>query len=121
MGLFDLTQAALDKALEGSSLRQQAIANNLANANTPGFKRSDVDFSSALADALDTHDSTRQVDAISFDPKVDTTSTETADGNNVDVDVEMANLNENTVDYQALVSVAKARLHMIEIAIGGAR
>ena len=119
MGLFDVTQAALERALEGSSLRQRALANNLANANTVRFKRSDVDFQSALADALDAADPAADVATTSFAPVTDTVTTARLDGNNVDVDAEMANLSENAVTYQALVAVAKARLHMIEIAIGG--
>ena len=52
MGLFDVTQIALEQALAGSAQRQQLLANNLANADTPGFKRSDLDFHAALANAL---------------------------------------------------------------------
>ena len=52
MGLFDVTQVALQQALAGASARQQVLANNVANANTPGFTRSDLDFHSQLAAAL---------------------------------------------------------------------
>ena len=62
--------------------------------------------------------STDQVDATQFSVQTDTTTSARADGNNVDVDTEMADLSENSVTYQALVTVAKARLHMLEIAIG---
>ena len=41
-----------------------------------------------------------------------------ADGNNVDVDTEMAKLSENALDYQSLVSVSNARLKMLSTAIG---
>jgi len=44
-----------------------------------------------------------------------------ADGNNVDIDAEMANLSENAVEYEALVSVAKTRLGMLQNVIGGGR
>lgn len=120
MGLFDVTQAALEKALEGSALRQRALANNLANANTAGFKRSDVDFQSALDSALSGGPQVQsaQVESTRFAVATDTSSSARADGNNVDVDTEMADLSENSVTYQALVAVAKARLHMLEIAIG---
>jgi flagellar basal-body rod protein FlgB len=117
VGLFDVTQAALEKALEGSALRQRALANNLANANTAGFKRSDVSFQSALEGAL-ASGSPERVESTQFAVATDTTSSTRADGNNVDVDTEMAGLSENSVTYQALVTVAKARLHMLEIAIG---
>jgi flagellar basal-body rod protein FlgB len=119
VGLFDVTQAALERALEGSALRQRLLANNLANANTVGFKRTDVDFQSALASALDRGEAEAQVSRTPFAPATDATSTVRADGNNVDVDAEMANLTENAVTYQALIAVAKARMRMIEIAIGG--
>jgi flagellar basal-body rod protein FlgB len=52
MDLFDTTQIALQRAIAGTSLRQQALASNLANADTPGYQRQDVDFQSALKSAL---------------------------------------------------------------------
>jgi flagellar basal-body rod protein FlgB len=118
VGSFDVTQALLERALSGAALRQTALANNIANANTAGFKRSDVDFASALASALDDGASKQQLDAVDFAPVVDGTSGR-ADGNNVDIDAEMANLNENNVVYQTLVEVAKARLQLLTVAIGG--
>ena len=42
--LFDTTQLALERAIEGAALRHEALADNLANANTPGYQRVDVDF-----------------------------------------------------------------------------
>jgi flagellar basal-body rod protein FlgB len=41
-----------------------------------------------------------------------------ADGNNVDVDGEMASLSENTLDYQAMTSVLSTRVKILETAIG---
>ena len=117
MGLFDVTQAALEKALEGSALRQRALANNLANANTAGFKRSDVDFQSMLDSAL-SGGSADRVEATQFSLATDTSSSARADGNNVDVDTEMADLSENSVLYQTLVEIAKARIQIISSAIG---
>jgi flagellar basal-body rod protein FlgB len=120
VGIFDVTQAALERALNGAALRQTVLANNLANANTAGFKRSDVSFGNALEGALG-RGGEDAVSNVAFTPQTDTATATRADGNNVDVDVEMANLNENSVTYQALATVAKARLHMLEIAIGGGR
>ena len=119
MGLFDVTQSALDQALLGSSMRQRALANNLANANTPGFRRSDVDFQSALSGALAAQNADQQVGQLAFSTQIDPSGAQRADGNNVQVDAEMAKLNENSVTYQALIAVAKTRLSMISIAIGG--
>src|SRR5690349_14819927 len=100
MGLFDLTDLVLQRGLEGASLRQQLLSNNLANANTAGFKRADVDFQSSLAAALASGDPGRATAAAAFAPQTDTTSATSADGNNVDVDQELSSLTENSVDYQ---------------------
>jgi flagellar basal-body rod protein FlgB len=118
VGPFDVTQALLERALSGATLRQTALSNNIANANTAGFKRSDVDFASTLAGAIDSGDSRQQIAGAQFSPVVDP-STGRADGNNVDVDTEMADLSENSVVYQTLVEVAKARIQIISSAIGG--
>jgi flagellar basal-body rod protein FlgB len=118
VGTFDVTQALLERAMTGATLRQTALSNNIANANTAGYKRSDVDFASTLAGALDSGDSARQIDSVQFAPVVDQ-STGRADGNNVDIDTEMADLNENSVVYQTLVEVAKARFGILTNVIGG--
>jgi flagellar basal-body rod protein FlgB len=120
MGLFDITQTVLERALSGSQQRQTALANNVANANTAGYKRTDVDFQSALSQALDgpSPASTSQVANLGFAPQTDTTATMRADGNSVDMDAEMAKLSENSVAYQALISIAHARLQMLQTAIG---
>jgi flagellar basal-body rod protein FlgB len=116
MGLFDVTQIALERALQGAGLRQQALSNNLANVNTPGFKRSDVDFHTSLAAALDGGEPA--VAGASFAMQTDSSTSMRADGNNVDVDQEMASLTENASEYQALAAVAKSRFQMIQTAIG---
>ena len=41
-----------------------------------------------------------------------------ADGNNVDVDTEMANLSENSLDYQSLTSVLASRVKILQAAMG---
>ena len=118
MSLFDVTSSALEVAIKGTEQRQGVLANNLANANTPQFKRSDLDFHSTLAGALAAGDSTTQLDSVTFAPQTDTTTSMQADGNNVDVDTEMSNLSANALDYQSLIAVASARLKMLQTAIG---
>ena len=118
MGLFDTTQLGLEQALSGASLRQRAIANNIANANTAGFKRSDVDFHSALSAALAAPDAQSKLEGLSFKTETDTSSATRADGNNVDIDQEMANLSQTSLEYQSLVAVSRARLTMLQIAMG---
>jgi flagellar basal-body rod protein FlgB len=119
MGLFDTTDLLLQRGLAGASLRQQVLSNNLANANTAGFKRSDVDFQSTLASALDTGGA-NAVATTTFSPVTDTTTSMRADGNNVDMDAEMAKLTSNAVEYETLTEIEKTRLGMLHDAIGTA-
>ena len=114
--LYDDTQLALQRAISGSALRQQVLANNLANAETPGFQRSDVDFHSTLSQAMKTG-SAAAIESTSFSPQTDP-QTLRADGNGVDIDVESANMAKNGLEYEALISVAKARTSILRSAMG---
>jgi flagellar basal-body rod protein FlgB len=118
VALFDVTQMALEKALSGAAMRQRVLADNLANVNTAGFKRSEVDFQSALATALDGETEPAALETLNFTPQVEGGTSVRADGNDVDVDAEMASLSENAVTYQAIVAVAKERMGMLQIALG---
>ena len=119
VGLIDGTQLVLEQAMAGASARQQVLANNIANADTPNFHRSDLDFRSQLLAAVQA-DSKEQLDAIQFTPVTDTTSPVQANGNNVNLDGEMATMSQNALDYETLVEVANSRLKMLAPAIGGA-
>jgi flagellar basal-body rod protein FlgB len=114
--LFDNTQLALSRAISGAAMRQELLANNLANSETPGFRRQDVDFQSQLAQAMKTGDA-RSIESTSFTPQTDNTVMR-ADGNGVDVDVESANMAKNGLTYEALVNVMKARIQILESAMG---
>jgi flagellar basal-body rod protein FlgB len=118
MGLFDLTDLLVQRGLSGASMRQQVLSNNLANANTAGFKRSDVDFQSTLASALGSGNADAAVASTTFSPVTDTTTAMRADGNNVDMDSEMAKLTSNAVEYETLTEIEKTRLEMYKNAIG---
>jgi flagellar basal-body rod protein FlgB len=119
MELFDSTQQLLTGALHGAAARQSALAQNLANANTAGYQRVDVDFHSALQQAaaeMSDGGSASPAD-MTFTPQPDGQQMQ-IDGNGVDVDVESANLAQNGLEYQALVSVMGARMGIIQSALG---
>lgn len=118
MALFDVTQIALERAIAGASARQGALASNIANANTPGYVRSDVDFHSALARELSSDDAARGVDSLAFAPQKDRRGAARADGNNVDVDSEMSAMAQNSLEYGTLVSLARVRMQMIQNVLG---
>jgi flagellar basal-body rod protein FlgB len=114
--LFDNTQLALHRAISGAAMRQEVLANNIANAETPGFRRSDVDFHSALAQAMKTGDATA-IESTSFTPQQEA-QVMRADGNGVDIDVESANMAKNGLEYDALIAVSKARVMIFKTAMG---
>lgn len=100
----------LDKAADASWKRNEVISNNIANVDTPGYKRKDVQFDTYLMSALigDNSLDKRVADA-DLDSLTPTVYTDNAslsyrlDGNNVDIDTESANLAENQIRYYALL------------------
>ena len=116
LDLFDTTQIGLERALSGSSLRQQAIAQNIANVNTPGYRRKDVDFQSALQQAWD--DGEDKVEHVSATTITDTSTVMRADRSSVDIDSEAAEQAKNGLTYEAVSQVMKARTAIIKSAIG---
>ncbi len=116
--LYDTTQIALERTIQGASMRNEALAANLANANTPGYRRVDVDFHGALAQAMGTSKPKHSLETTGFAPEVDATGATRADGSTVDVDAESAKLAANGLEHQTAVTVASARLSILRSAMG---
>lgn len=100
----------LDKAADASWLRNEVISNNIANVDTPGYKRKDVQFESYLKTAVAGSDSLDEsVNNLDLDTLNPTTYTEYPglsyryDGNNVDIDTESAELAKNQLRYYTLL------------------
>ena len=100
----------LDKAADASWKRNEILANNIANVDTPGYKRKDVQFESYLQSALlgdNSLDSrVADINLKSLDATVYTDNVSASyrlDGNNVDIDTETAKLAENQIRYNALL------------------
>ena len=103
----------LDKAADASWTRETLIANNIANADTPGYKRQDIDFQTALRSELSRYKyisldrKMRAVDLSELNPEVYTDSVNYSyrlDGNNVDIDTEQVELASEQIKYQALTT-----------------
>jgi len=116
--LFDTTQLALERAIGGAAQRHTALANNLANVNTPGYQRVDVDFHGTLAAAMAGSDPRAAVEHTTFSAERDATAISRADGNGVDADAESAKLAANALEQQAAVSVAHTRIQILRSAMG---
>lgn len=100
----------LNKAASASWKRNEVITNNLANIDTPGYKRKDVQFQPYLQSALlgdgSLDSRVARADRRSLDATVYTDHSSLKyrlDGNNVDIDTESAMLAENQIRYNALL------------------
>lgn len=101
----------LDKAADSSWVRNDVLANNIANADTPNYKRKDVQFETYLSNAVAGTDSLDETVAnIDLSTLESTTYTEQAglsyreDGNNVDISTENVELAKNQLKYYTLVN-----------------
>lgn len=106
----------LRRLMDASALRHQVISQNVANVNTPGYRRLAVEFEDELAKVLGSPGGSP--DAVI--PKVVVEDrAERVDGNTVDLDREMGDLNKNTLLFQAAAQVAASRFAAMRSAISG--
>ncbi len=121
---------SLKKGLDAAALRQRVIANNIANVNTPGFKKSAVEFESLLKAALG-RDTVKLVAGgpknigaarlaeLRPEVRVNEATSMREDGNNVDMDEEMTNLAINSIKYQAETRELSDRYSLLSYVITG--
>ena len=105
----------LTQLLNASSLRHRVIAQNVANVNTPGYRRLEVAFEADLAKALASPGGAAHVK-----PQVVVADgPERVDGNTVDIDREMSDLTKNALLYQAAAQIVTSRVGALRAAISG--
>lgn len=113
----------LDKAADASWMRQEAISNNIANVNTPGYKRQDVAFEDSLQEVISNSRYRSTDEKVANLSKADLrirSYTDSSgfsyrlDGNNVDIDTENAALARNQLKYNALVDSINHEFSMIK-------
>ncbi len=132
-GAFGKNIDIIQRTLDAEVLRRNVIANNIANSDTPNFKRSVVNFEAQLKRALDSEKEIpppeiltdkrhipfyQPMDYRKVKPRVvlDYLTTSKNNGNNVDIEEEMMNALENQLMYQTLVQVVSsefARVNMV--------
>jgi flagellar basal-body rod protein FlgB len=108
----------LNKLLDASALRQRILANNLANADTPRFKRRDVEFREMLAKAVDSADA-RELAIVQPKIIVDTAAPSRPDGNSVSVQRELGEMTENSLLYQFATRAVSRKYGTLRKAIKG--
>lgn len=111
------TVSLLSLALDAAGLRQQAIARNIANANTPGYQRVGVSFEeqvTALQQALAQGQPPTLTSLADYRPVLMPVGEV---GEPVALDLEMAALSENTLHHQALLKALNKHFSLIGTAI----
>jgi flagellar basal-body rod protein FlgB len=112
---------ATKKMLDATALRHEAIASNLGNLETPNYKRLDVapNFTQELRSAMGAQDPER---ISSINPTLVEDSngiSQTKDGNTVQLETELLNLNENTLAHALETQLASGTLLKLRLAITG--
>lgn len=125
--LFNGSLGGLEKGLDGNAARLRAIGENIANIDTPGYKRHEVTFEGQMQSALGQEEvplATTQPGHLSVGPSsmmqvtpmkiVQDGTTMRNDGNNVDIDSELTKLAQTQMTYNALSELAKRRMENIK-------
>jgi flagellar basal-body rod protein FlgB len=121
----DISSLTAKAALNGLSLRQQAISRNIANIDTPGYQAETVDFQQTLARLAETNTTlpletthAGHMTSVKSEPKISTSlrpgGTLRADENNVDIDTEMADMSEAGIQYQAISQAISKKLMLLK-------
>lgn len=104
------TYNLMKSGLNAAQLRSKTIANNIANINTPNYKRKYVKFEETLNNVNKTG---------KIEVKTDTSRAVRTDGNNVDLESEKVNQAANTLMYNGLISLTNSKLSMAKSVITG--
>ncbi|MAX16886.1 MAG: flagellar basal body rod protein FlgB [Nitrospina sp.] len=126
----DKVPTLMKKSLNMMSTRQNLISSNVSNVDTPGFKASDIDFQAQFREALGSKHGlnikstnekhfgpdTSSVKDLTPDPFEEETAAK-SNGNNVDIDNEMAKMAENQIMYNATVQLMMKRGGTVRAAI----
>lgn len=122
---IDTAMRTAKAALDGLSLRQQAISRNLANVDTPGYQAQTVNFEDTLKQMVDksgtlaisttniAHQTTAAQEA-RFAVSARPGGSFRADQNNVDVDVEMTDMSQAGITYQAVSQAISKKLLLLK-------
>ena len=106
----------LDAGIKAQTLRQKSIANNIANLETPGYRRIDVKFEEILSKSLESDDN---VDLQDIEPELYTPKNTQVkeNGNDVNLDSEVGQLIDNSLQYKAYIRLLDKKYRQIELAM----
>jgi flagellar basal-body rod protein FlgB len=107
----------LEAGIRAEDLRQKAIANNIANLETPGYRRIDVKFGELLAKALD---SPGTIDLSEIEPQIHQPKQTpvNSNGNDVDFETEVGQMVKNALRHKAYIRLLNKKYSQMELAMG---
>lgn len=120
MNLVSPAMHAVERSLDGYSLRHEAMANNIANANTPGYVKKVVEFEESLLDALGQNETGVTEDhndvLLTWQPKMVSQSAgaQRLDGNEIAIEKEMSSLAFNALKYNALTAAISKDFQLLK-------
>ena len=114
--MWDVATQAVIGALDGLSLRSDIRADNIANAETPGFRARQVDFESQLRDAMRRGEPATAEPALTPSPTVID-----AVGNSVDLETEMVGEIQDALTRDAMAAAFNFKTGNLRVALGGRR
>ncbi|WP_100010965.1 flagellar basal body rod protein FlgB [Lentibacillus sediminis] len=129
MDLFAGTIRTLENSLDYASAKNRAISNNIANIDTPNYKSKEVVFKDVLNNARQSSFAAKRTNEqhLSFSGTLgtpyrvvtDNSTVYNHNGNNVDVDKEMAELAKNQIYYQGLVDRISGKFSSLQTVLRG--
>jgi len=135
---FEISRSfeVMEKSLHYRKIRQDMIAGNIANADTPYYRPKDIRFEEALADEFYKNDSKKlplaKTNAAHLEPKSESDSSKPVvfyrdghlarnDGNSVDIDVEMTEMAKNSMAYNATLEALRKDITLFKAVIDSTR
>ncbi len=110
------------KMLDAAVLRQEAIASNIANSETPGYHRLDIapDFDQQLKSRMATGDFAASADTLKPHLAEDLNARSLRpDGNTVEIERELLAMNANAIQHEYLTELISGNLKQLKMAISG--
>jgi len=131
---FGKTLDILHRSMDVSLLRRSVLADNIANADTPNFKRSDINFESSLKKALESEHAPPSIGVMTNDRHIpfdrpldyrevaprrvlDYLSTSDNNGNNVDLETESMRLLQNQLDYELMTRFVANQFNQLNLVL----
>ncbi len=103
--------------INAETQRQKTIANNVANLQTPGYRRLDVKFQDVLAKALESKDTNINLDEITPEVFQANETTVKSNGNDVNLEMEVGQMVKNSLRYKTFIRLLEKKYQQIDLAM----